>query len=84
MKRITITPLGPMKDYPSKNPFMRRFFAAYWRADSTRYAVSAYGRTVAEVKQRLFLTVRAEQSNRDAFCGGFFLCPSRRNWKSPI
>lgn len=34
-----------------------------YRADSTRYAVSAYGRTVAEARSRLFLVRQAEYRN---------------------
>lgn len=34
-----------------------------WKADSTRYGVSAYGRTVAEARQRLFHTVCVERGN---------------------
>lgn len=37
-----------------------------WMATSTRYGVSAYGRTVAEAKTRLFLTVLADKKNRCA------------------
>lgn len=34
-----------------------------WVATSRRYGVTAYGRTVAEAKQRLFLTRQAEYRN---------------------
>lgn len=37
--------------------------STYWRATSRRYAVTAYGRTVAEAKERLFLTRQAEYRN---------------------
>jgi hypothetical protein len=34
-----------------------------WKATSHRYGVSAYGRTVTEAKQRLFVTVEAHRRN---------------------
>lgn len=52
MKRITIDPVDE---------------TGVVKATSIRYGVSAYGRTVAEAKQRLFLTVWAEKNNMLAY-----------------
>jgi hypothetical protein len=68
MKRIILEFFGPLYTY---------------RATSRRFGISAYGRTVAEAKQRLFLTMRAEQSNRGAFYSGLILGVVR-DWKHPL
>lgn len=52
MKRITLSIL--LRDAPTPD---------LWRADSARFAISAYGRTVAEAKQRLFLMTGIEREN---------------------
>lgn len=41
-----------------------------WMATSTRYGVSAYGRTVAEARQRLFITTNVHRRNCDAVVWG--------------
>jgi len=41
-----------------------------WRADSTRYRLSAYGRSITEARSRLFLTVRVHRRNCDAVVMG--------------
>lgn len=49
---IQLTPVRPLTVPP------------VWRATSRRYGVSAYGRTVSEAKQRLFITSMIESCNR--------------------
>lgn len=65
MKRITLTPLD---------------FQLCWRADSARLGVSAYGRTVAEARSRLFMTSMVEAGNKfiaRSFRFALDTCPDR-------
>ena len=51
----------------------------FWRATSRRFGVTAYGRSISEAKQRLFVTVQVEKSNRGAFYAGLII-PIARDW----
>lgn len=52
-----------------------------WKATSSRFGVSAYGRCVKEARQRLFVTVNVEKSNRGAFYDGLIISVVRE-WES--